>query len=57
VSVDSLDAACARFDELGVPFKKRPGDGRMKNIAFVRIVRLVPWVPRVCVVADINKFC
>ena len=27
--------ACARFEELGVRFKKRPQDGAMKDIAFI----------------------
>jgi len=35
VSVDDLDAACARFEEKGVSWKKRLTDGRMKDIAFV----------------------
>ena len=35
VSVDDLDAACARFEEKGVSWKKRLTDGRMKNVAFV----------------------
>ncbi|KAJ7843322.1 lactoylglutathione lyase-like protein [Mycena olivaceomarginata] len=35
VSVDDLDAACARFEEKGVSWKKRLTEGRMKNIAFV----------------------
>jgi lactoylglutathione lyase len=35
ISVDDLDAACARFEEKGVNWKKRLTDGRMKNIAFV----------------------
>jgi lactoylglutathione lyase len=35
VSVDDLDAACKRFDDLGVNWKKRLTDGRMKNVAFV----------------------
>ena len=35
-SVPDLDAACERFEELGVDFVKRPGDGSMKDIAFVR---------------------
>ena len=30
VSVDNLDAACKRFDEMGVKFKKRPEEGRMR---------------------------
>jgi lactoylglutathione lyase len=35
VSVDNLDAACARFEEKGVNWKKRLTDGRMKHVAFV----------------------
>ena len=35
VTVDDLDAACARFEENKVNWKKRLTDGRMKNIAFV----------------------
>ena len=35
VSVDDLDAACTRFEEHKVNWKKRLTDGRMKNIAFV----------------------
>lgn len=30
ISVDDLDAACKRFTELGVKFKKRPEEGRMR---------------------------
>lgn len=30
ISVDNLEAACKRFDELGVKFKKRPEEGRMR---------------------------
>ncbi|GBF65130.1 lactoylglutathione lyase [Trichophyton mentagrophytes] len=33
--MDNLDAACARFEELGVTWKKRLTDGRMHNIAFL----------------------
>ena len=29
------DEACARFESLGVSFKKRPQDGKMKDIAFI----------------------
>jgi lactoylglutathione lyase len=36
VSVPELDAACARFDSLQVPFQKRLSDGRMKEIAFIK---------------------
>lgn len=35
VSVDDLDAACKRFDDLKVKWKKRLTDGRMKNVAFL----------------------
>lgn len=35
ISVPDVSAACARFEELGVPFKKRPQDGTMKDIAFI----------------------
>ncbi|KAK5105713.1 hypothetical protein LTR62_002348 [Meristemomyces frigidus] len=35
VSVDDLDAACARLEEKKVNWKKRLTDGRMKNVAFV----------------------
>ncbi|KAF2205373.1 lactoylglutathione lyase [Delitschia confertaspora ATCC 74209] len=35
VSVDDLEAACARFEEKKVNWKKRLSDGRMNNIAFV----------------------
>ncbi|MGE6333098.1 lactoylglutathione lyase [Stenotrophomonas sp. NPDC077659] len=36
VSVPALEAACQRFEALGVPFQKRLTDGRMKNIAFIK---------------------
>jgi len=35
VSVDNLEAACKRFEDKGVSWKKRLTEGRMKNIAFV----------------------
>ena len=35
ISVDDIDAACKRFEEKGVNWKKKLTDGRMKNIAFV----------------------
>jgi len=34
--VPDVPAACARFDRLGVEFVKRPGDGKMKGIAFIK---------------------
>ena len=36
VSVPDVDAACARFERLGVAFVKRPQDGAMKGLAFVQ---------------------
>lgn len=36
LSVPDVAAACRRFDRLGVEFVKRPEDGRMKGIAFIR---------------------
>ncbi|WP_230483527.1 lactoylglutathione lyase [Sphingomonas sp. Leaf21] len=35
ISVDDVARACARFESLGIPFKKRPQDGKMKDIAFI----------------------
>ncbi|AXR06142.1 lactoylglutathione lyase [Salinimonas sediminis] len=34
--VPDTEAACERFDKLGVPFQKRPQDGSMKGIAFIQ---------------------
>ncbi|CCX30200.1 lactoylglutathione lyase [Pyronema domesticum] len=34
ISVDNLQAACARLEKSGVPFQKKLSDGRMKHIAF-----------------------
>lgn len=36
VSVPDVRAACARFEDLGVPFQKRLSDGTMKSIAFIK---------------------
>ncbi len=36
VSVPDIQAACERFETLGVDFQKRLTDGRMKNIAFIK---------------------
>ena len=36
VSVPDVDAACARFEEIGAVFVKRPFDGAMKGIAFIK---------------------
>jgi lactoylglutathione lyase len=34
--VPDVDAACGRFETLGVDFVKRPNDGQMKGIAFIK---------------------
>lgn len=36
VSVPDVEAACARFEQLGVAFQKRLTDGRMNDIAFIK---------------------
>lgn len=36
MSVPDVDAACRRFDSLGVEFVKRPEDGKMKGLAFIK---------------------
>jgi len=36
VSVPDLEAATAWFDENNVTYQKRPEDGKMKNIAFIK---------------------
>ena len=35
ITVDDVEAACARFEALGVKFQKRPSDGKMRHIAFI----------------------
>ncbi|WP_088329395.1 lactoylglutathione lyase [Lacimicrobium sp. SS2-24] len=35
-AVPDLEAACARFEDLSVPFVKRPMDGSIKQIAFIQ---------------------
>ncbi len=35
ITVSDIEAACARFESLGVTFKKRLTDGKMKSIAFI----------------------
>ncbi|KAG6836061.1 hypothetical protein H0H93_011850 [Arthromyces matolae] len=35
ITVDDVEKACERFEKLGVPFKKRPSDGKMRHIAFI----------------------
>ncbi|XP_021378480.1 lactoylglutathione lyase-like [Mizuhopecten yessoensis] len=34
--VPDVDAACKRFEELGVKFIKKPNDGKMKGLAFIQ---------------------
>jgi lactoylglutathione lyase len=36
ISVPDVRAACDRFEKLGIEFVKRPGDGQMKGIAFIK---------------------
>ena len=35
IAVANVEEACARFERLGVPFKERLTDGKMKNIALI----------------------
>lgn len=35
ITVPDIQLACARFEQLGVPFKKRLTDGKMRDIAFI----------------------
>ncbi len=35
ITVDDVEAACARFEKLGVKFQKKLTDGKMKHIAFI----------------------
>ncbi|MDH4048681.1 MAG: lactoylglutathione lyase [Gammaproteobacteria bacterium] len=36
LSVPDVGAACARFEEMGVEFVKRPDEGSMKGLAFIK---------------------
>ena len=36
ITVPDVDAACERFEQLGVEFVKRPQDGSMKGLAFIK---------------------
>jgi lactoylglutathione lyase len=36
ISVPSVEAACARFEELNVEFVKKPNDGKMLNLGFIK---------------------
>lgn len=35
-AVPDVDAACERFEKMGVTFVKKPTDGKMKGIAFIQ---------------------
>ena len=34
--VPDVEAACDRFEKLGVEFVKKPNDGKMKGLAFIK---------------------
>ncbi|KAL3828489.1 hypothetical protein ACJIZ3_017291 [Penstemon smallii] len=36
ITVDDVHKACKRFESLGVEFVKKPADGKIKDIAFVK---------------------
>jgi lactoylglutathione lyase len=36
ISVDNIEEACQRFEDLGVEFQKKLTDGKMKHIAFAK---------------------
>ncbi|XP_073146235.1 lactoylglutathione lyase-like [Henckelia pumila] len=36
ITVDDVHEACKRFENLGVEFVKKPNDGKMKDIAFIK---------------------
>ena len=46
LSVPNVEAACERFESLGVPFVKRPNDGKMKGLAFIQDPDGYWWVHR-----------
>ena len=35
ITVDNIEQACERFERIGVPFKKKLSDGKMRHIAFM----------------------
>ncbi|KAF8069908.1 Glyoxalase/Bleomycin resistance protein/Dihydroxybiphenyl dioxygenase [Lyophyllum atratum] len=35
ITVDDVEKACERFEKLGVAFKKKPSEGKMRHIAFI----------------------
>ncbi|KAK3093851.1 hypothetical protein FSP39_021063 [Pinctada imbricata] len=36
IVVPNVDTACERFEKLGVEFVKKPNDGKMKGLAFIK---------------------
>lgn len=36
ITVPDVDTACQRFEQLGVEFVKKPNDGSMKGLAFIK---------------------
>jgi len=36
ITVPNVDIACSRFEKLGVEFVKRPDEGKMKGLAFIK---------------------
>lgn len=36
IAVDNVEQACERFEKFNVEFTKRPNDGKMKGIAFIK---------------------
>ena len=36
IAVPDVNAACERFEKLGIEFVKRPNDGKMKGLAFIK---------------------
>jgi lactoylglutathione lyase len=35
--VPDVEAACERFEKLGVDFVKKPNDGKMTGLAFIKV--------------------
>ncbi|KAL7415473.1 Glyoxalase/Bleomycin resistance protein/Dihydroxybiphenyl dioxygenase [Mrakia frigida] len=51
ISVENIEEACARLEDLGVEFQKKLTDGKMKNIAFAKDpdgywIELIPGAER-----------
>ena len=43
-----MEAACKRFEDLGVQFVKKPNDGRMKGLAFIKVRKVASVFPADC---------